>query len=120
MREKITSAVFVAILFMCFVLAIIVPQDKEASVQENRPLAEMPELSFENIFFGTFCSDFETFLTDNVGFRSKFVNFGTKIEMEAELWIKPGEWTNPVFKNRVLGITQALSTVQSGNIIKIT
>lgn len=80
MREKITSAVFVAILFVCFVLVMIMPQDKEASVQENRPLAQMPELSFENIFFGTFCPDYETFLTDNVGFRSKFVNLGTKIE----------------------------------------
>lgn len=42
-----------------------------------------------------------------------------KIEIEAELWIKPGEWVYPVLKKRVLGITQALSTVQSGNIIKI-
>ena len=46
-------------------------------------------------------------------------NFGTRIEIEAELWIKPGEWVYPVLKKGVLGITQALSTVQSGNIIKI-
>ncbi len=46
-------------------------------------------------------------------------NFGTKFEMEAELWIKPGEWTNPVLKNSVLGITQALSTIQNGNILRI-
>ncbi|MBQ5327814.1 MAG: hypothetical protein J6J15_01355 [Oscillospiraceae bacterium] len=47
-------------------------------------------------------------------------NFGTRVEIEAELWIKPGEWVYPVLKKGVLGITQALSTVQSGNIIKIT
>lgn len=45
---------------------------------------------------------------------------GLKIEIEAELWIKPGEWISPVLKNNVLGITQAMSTIQSGSVIKIT
>jgi len=79
MREKITSMVFVAILLGFFAL-IILPEDKEASVQENRPLAEMPEITLENILSGKFCSDYETYITDNVAFRSKFVELGTKLE----------------------------------------
>ncbi|MBQ7875248.1 MAG: hypothetical protein IJ306_08865 [Oscillospiraceae bacterium] len=44
---------------------------------------------------------------------------GVEIDIEAELWIKPGEWIDPVLKNSVLGITQAFKTEQSGNILKI-
>lgn len=80
MREKITSSVFVAIIVAFFVLVMLCPTDEQASVQENRPLAEMPEVSLHNILFGGFGPDYETYLTDNVGFRSKFVDFGTKIE----------------------------------------
>ncbi len=80
MREKITSSIFIAILVAFFVLVMVCPKDEQASVQENRPLAEMPEVSVQNILFGGFGPDYETYLTDNVGFRSKFVNLGTKIE----------------------------------------
>lgn len=80
MREKITSAIFIAILFVFFLLVMVFPKDEMASIQENRPLAKMPDVSFKNIFAGSFTTDYETYLTDNVGFRSHFVNFGTKIE----------------------------------------
>lgn len=80
MREKITSAIFIAILFVFFLLVMVFPKDENASVQENRPLAGMPEVSVKNIFAGSFTTDYETYLTDNVGFRSHFVNLGTKIE----------------------------------------
>lgn len=80
MREKITLITFAVILALFFALVIIFPKDEAASVQENRPLAEMPEITLEKILSGEFSSEFENFLTDNVGFRSKFVNIGTKIE----------------------------------------
>ena len=80
MREKITSAVFIAILLILFALTVVVPKDENASVMENRPLAEMPEVSLKNIVSGAFTSEYETFLTDNVGFRSNFVKLGTEFE----------------------------------------
>lgn len=83
MREKITTLTFTALLALFFVFVMILPKDERASVKENRPLAEMPETSLNNIFFGTFTTDYETFLTDNVGYRSYFVDFGTKFE---KLW----------------------------------
>lgn len=80
MREKVTSTVFIAILAIFFALVMIFPKDEQASVQENRPLAEMPEITLSSIFSGEFGSEYETYLTDNVGFRSRLVNLGTKIE----------------------------------------
>lgn len=80
MREKITSAVFIAILAAFFVLVMLFPKDERASVQENRPLAEMPKASLNNIFFGSFTTDYEEFLTDNVGLRSRFVSLGSFLE----------------------------------------
>ncbi len=80
MREKITSAVFIAVLLSFFTLVVIFPKDMRASVQENRPLAEMPEFSLKSLFNGDFTTGFETYLSDNVGLRSDFVNLGTKLE----------------------------------------
>ncbi|MBE7011783.1 MAG: hypothetical protein E7415_03820 [Ruminococcaceae bacterium] len=83
MREKVTSFTFIGLLAVFFLLVSVLPKDEMASVKENRPLAEMPEVSFNNIFFGNFTTDYETYLTDNVAYRSRFVDFGTKFE---KLW----------------------------------
>ncbi len=80
MRAKITSITFIALLLFFFLFVVILPKDERASEKENRPLAEMPEASFENIFFGSFTTDFESYLTDKVGFRSYFVEMGTKLD----------------------------------------
>jgi len=80
MRQKITICVFFALLLGFFTLVMVLPKDEKASVMENRPLAKMPEVSFDNIFKGEFCTEYETYLTDNVAFRSNFVRFGTFIE----------------------------------------
>ena len=80
MREKITSAVFVAVLLGFFTLVVICPKDMKSSVQENRPLAEMPEFSLKSLFSGEFTTNFETYLSDNVGMRSDFVNLGTRLK----------------------------------------
>ncbi len=80
MKAKITSITFIALLLFFFLFVVVLPKDERASEKENRPLAEMPEVSFENIFFGSFTTDFETYLTDKVGFRSYFVELGTKLD----------------------------------------
>ncbi len=80
MRKKITSFTFIFLLLVFFVLVMILPKDENASVKENRPLAEMPELSVDNVLFGSFTTDYEAYLTDNVAFRSYFMDLGTKIQ----------------------------------------
>lgn len=83
MREKITTFTFIALLGVFFLLVSVLPKDPRAEVKENRPLAQMPNGSLENIFLGTFTTDFETYITDNVAYRSYLVDFGTKFE---KLW----------------------------------
>lgn len=80
MREKITSIVFILILCVIFVFAALLPKDENAEVLENRPMSEMPKVSLSNVFSGDFEKGFEDFLTDNIGFRSKFVKIGTALE----------------------------------------
>lgn len=80
MREKITSAVFIAILVMFFALIVVFPKDERASVQENRELAAMPKVTLNSVLSGDFESGFETYLTDNVGFRSHLVDIGSRFE----------------------------------------
>lgn len=80
MRQKVTSIIFIAILVAFFALVMIFPKDEQASIKENRPLATMPKVTLSTILSGEFASEYETYLTDNVGMRSKFVDLGTKIE----------------------------------------
>jgi len=80
MREKITSIVFCCILFSFFLLVTVFPKDAKAEVQENRPLAKMPEFSLKSLFSGEFTTSFETYLSDNVGMRSDLVNLGTEFK----------------------------------------
>ena len=80
MYKKITIGVFVLSLALFFALTVLVPADANASVKENRPLAEMPALSVESWFSGSFGEDFEEYLSDNVGFRSVFTTIGARLE----------------------------------------
>lgn len=80
MYKKITVFAFALCLAAFFVLAFLMPTDENASVKENRPMAEMPALTLDNIFSGKFAADFETYLSDNVGFRSIFTDIGARIE----------------------------------------
>ena len=56
---------------------VILPKDEAAAKQENRNLAQMPSVSFERIKSGEFASEFETYLSDNVGYRSVFTNISS-------------------------------------------
>ena len=80
MYKKITVTAFALCLALFFVLVFLMPTDDNASVKENRPLAEMPALTWDSLFSGKFATDFETYLSDNVGFRSIFTDIGSRIE----------------------------------------
>lgn len=80
MYKKITIGVFALSLLIFFVLTVLTPADARASVLENRPLAEMPSLTVESWFSGSFGEDFEAYLSDNVGFRSVFTTIGARLE----------------------------------------
>lgn len=76
-RRLITVIVFVAFLIAGFVTVVILPRDENSARVENRNLAELPQFSFERLKNGEFTRDFETFLSDNVGYRSVFTGFSS-------------------------------------------
>lgn len=77
-RRFITVIVFIAFLAAGFAAVVILPKDENSAKQENRNLAEFPQFSFERLVSGQFMSEFETFLSDNVGYRSVFTNISSE------------------------------------------
>lgn len=71
-RRFLTVTVFILFLLAAFIVLVVLPKDETSAAQENRNLAEMPKFSFSSLFSGEFMTDFETYLSDNVGFRSVF------------------------------------------------
>ena len=65
---------------LCFVVAIFLTEKKDFSENENRKLAQMPELTFENIKSGQFTSGVETFVADQFPLRDTFLSLMTEVE----------------------------------------
>ncbi|MCH5185681.1 MAG: hypothetical protein J1F64_06100 [Oscillospiraceae bacterium] len=74
------TVIFFLLISIGFVTVVICPADKKSSENENRTLAEMPVFNCKNLLSGSFASDFETYLTDNVGFRSSFTDMNMYYE----------------------------------------
>ncbi len=79
MFKKITVGAFALCLASFFVLAFLMPTDERAEIKENRPMAEMPALTWDSLFSGEFATEFEAYLSDNVGFRATFTDIGSYV-----------------------------------------
>ena len=77
MRQKITVTLFLLLIGVFSFVVLVLPKDETAAVKENRTLAELPEFSFDALFRGEFTRDFETYLSDNVGYRSFFTDISS-------------------------------------------
>ena len=77
-RRVLTVIVFILFMIAGFVTVVILPKDDSAAEKENRNLASMPAVSLSSIRSGEFASDFETFLSDNVGYRSTFTDISAE------------------------------------------
>lgn len=78
MKNRLTILAFVFMLAV-FTLFIALPGDEASVLKENRIPASMPSVSLQNIFLGSFPSEFEDYLSDNVGMRGKLINISNKI-----------------------------------------
>ena len=67
-------------IILCFVIAIFLTEKRDFSENENRKLAQMPELTFENIKSGQFTSGVETFVADQFPLRDAFLSLMTEVE----------------------------------------
>ena len=70
----------VCVFILCFVIAIFLTEKKDFSENENRKLAQMPKLTFENIKSGDFTSGVETFVADQFPLRDTFLSLMTEVE----------------------------------------
>ena len=71
LKEILTSAVFIVVIGVLFVLNIVVPAPA-VLVAERRVPAKFPELSFSNIYSGSFMSKFDDYAADRFVFRDTF------------------------------------------------
>jgi hypothetical protein len=82
-NEKITSIIFILLLFSLTILSFLAPQ-KLYSETENRMLAQKPEFSLKNFFTGNYSEDYEEFLNDQFVFKDNWVKFKTNLELIAQ------------------------------------
>jgi hypothetical protein len=72
MKDKLVTAVFVAVLLL-FALGLLLTPQKSSSVIENRELAVMPALSADAVASGEFMTDLESYLLDHFPLRDMWV-----------------------------------------------
>ena len=81
--KKVTGTIvislFVLLLAVFVFVGVIAPKDEQSGIDENRTLKQMPEITKETVLSGQFSVEFEDYLSDNIGFRSKFMKLSSKI-----------------------------------------
>lgn len=74
----------ITIVFIAFIAMIstgsLLAKDREFSPNENRYLAEPPELTWDNLLKGRFQEDLENYLRDQVCFRDTWITIKTGIQ----------------------------------------
>ncbi|MGN0107763.1 MAG: DHHW family protein [Hominilimicola sp.] len=79
MKNKSVIIAFVLIM-ATFIVVLALPADKESIEAENRVMSTVPPLDSDTVFSGEFASGFESFIGDNIGFRSFFTQLSKGIE----------------------------------------
>lgn len=78
MKNKISAIVFL-IFIGIFAAGYFIVEDREFSDMENRYLTTMPKFSLDSFANGTFTSDFESYMADQVIFKDNLVTLKTDL-----------------------------------------
>ena len=78
MHKYVLTVLFV-LLLAGSAAVFLSPADTESIKAENREIAAMPELTAEKIEDGSFASEFDSYVNDNIGFRGKLMELSGKI-----------------------------------------
>ena len=68
------------ILIFGFTAATLIKPDTEYSETENRTLEQMPDVTLQSVFDGSFEADYETYLTDQFVARDQWIGLKTAVE----------------------------------------
>jgi len=80
MASKVNTLLFTITLLALGVFLFVFPSDSNASEYENRSMADMPDLNINDILSGRYSDDFESFLSDSIAFRTRFLAFSSSLE----------------------------------------
>lgn len=81
--KNIITVFLVSIFIIGFSVVGIFKEDIKISQSERRPLAQKPDVTFENITNGKFMTDFESYSLDQFPAREKFRNLKSEISFFA-------------------------------------
>ncbi len=83
MRRVVITILFCALMAAGSVVALVVPADVESVASENKTMTEMPELNGDTVFSGEFSTEFESYISDHIGFRSALITASNAVESAA-------------------------------------
>lgn len=78
--NNIFSILFLIFIFFFFLYNMFV-EDKMFSYNENRELAQQPELSLKTILDGTYMENIEVYVNDQIALRDNFVKLSTNVKL---------------------------------------
>lgn len=80
-RNAIFTIAYLASIILIFAVAHFFHEDRVFSETENRVLASRPKFSVDDLFFGSYTSDYEKYVTDQFVGRDKWINIKTITDM---------------------------------------
>ncbi len=84
LKKYIIPVLFLFLLCFTAVFYFVVP-DKDISNDENRALAQFPDLTLENLSSGKFTAGINSYMSDQFPFRAPFIKLGDNISSVLEL-----------------------------------
>ena len=93
MNQKVNYGVvfsFVLLLVAFFYIGVLAPKDEKALERENREITPMPKLTWDAVVSGEYSQNFENYLADNVGYRSRFMETSSFLSKWKGLQSKKG------------------------------
>lgn len=80
MNKKLFIGLFFVFILLISISFLIIPP-KTVSTEENRLLAQFPEVSVENIKNGSFMKQFDEYTSDQIAGRNMFVKLSTYVKL---------------------------------------
>lgn len=79
MRKYIITILFI-IMLIGSAIVLMCPADTESVLAENREPQEFPAFSVSSVWSGSYMSQIDDYVNDNIGFRSKIMTLSDKIQ----------------------------------------
>lgn len=90
MKDKITAGAF-AVIIAAFIVMLLLPADNESIAEENRAMSTMPPINSKTAFSGEFAEGVESFIGDNIGYRSVFKSLSKNINSNKGFVLETGQ-----------------------------